>query len=170
MEIRKIYLGTITGVRGFKGEMKVTHLDIDNVNLPSGTKVYIGYSPNFSNKYQIKKWRQTRKQAKVELTGIDSESKAAEFIEAGIFIEETVLNSLSPEATVLSDYIGMKILDAETGKLLGKVADYWELTANDVFVVEGEKSFNVPNIPEFVTKINKKEKEIYIKVIPGLID
>ncbi len=170
MENRKIYIGTITGVRGYKGEMKVTHIDIENLNLPSGTEVYIGYSPNFSNMYLIKKWRQTKRQAKVEIVGIDNESKAAEFLEAGIFIEGATLNNLSPEATILSDYIGMKVFNAETDTLLGTVSDYWELTANDVFVVEGEKTFNVPNIPEFVKKIKKRDKEIYIQTIPGLID
>jgi len=170
MENRKIYLGTITGLRGFKGEMKVTHLDIENLNLPDGTEVYLGYSANFSNKYKIRKWRQTRKQAKLEIFGINSDDKAAEFIENGIFIDESVLRNISPEANILSDYIGMKVYDCDNNKFLGNVVDYWELVANDVFVVEGISQFNVPNIAEFVKIIDNKKREIYIKIIPGLID
>ncbi len=171
MENKKIYIGTITGIRGYGGEMKVSHLDIDDVHLPPDTEVYIGYSPNFSITYKIVKWRQTKKQAKLELKGVDSDEKAMQFMEAGIFIEEEKLRTLSPEIQITSDFINMKVIDATSGEELGDVIDYWQLPANDVIVVSGIKNdFNVPNVAEFVEKIDYTNKKIFINVIPGLID
>lgn len=171
MESNKVYIGTITGIRGYGGEMKVSHLDIDDVHLPPDTEVYIGYSPNFSVSYKIVKWRQTKKQAKLELKGIDSDEKAIQFMEAGIFIEEEKLRTISPGIKITSDFIDMKVIDVANGNELGVVIDYWQLPANDVIVVNGINNvFNLPNVAEFVEKIDYLNKKIFIKIIPGLID
>jgi 16S rRNA processing protein RimM len=171
MENKRIYIGTITGIRGYGGEMKVSHLDIDDVHLPPDTEVYIGYSPNFSVTYKIVKWRQTKKQAKLELKGVDSDEKAMQFMETGIFIEEEKLRTISPETQITSDFIDMTVIDATSAEELGQIIDYWQLPANDVIVVRGIKQvFNVPNVAEFVTKIDYENKKIYINVIPGLMD
>lgn len=171
MESNKVYIGTITGIRGYGGEMKVSHLDIDDVHLPPDTEVYIGYSPNFSVSYKIVKWRQTKKQAKLELKGIDSDEKAIQFMEAGIFIEEEKLRTISPGIQITSDFIDMKVIDVANGNELGVVIDYWQLPANDVIVVNGINNvFNLPNVAEFVEKIDYLNKKIFIKIIPGLID
>jgi 16S rRNA processing protein RimM len=107
----------------------------------------------------------------LELKGVDSDEKAMQFMETGIFIEEEKLRTISPETQITSDFIDMTVIDATSAEELGQIIDYWQLPANDVIVVRGIKQvFNVPNVAEFVTKIDYENKKIYINVIPGLMD
>ena len=65
-----------------------------------------------------------------------------------------------------SDLIGMDVYD--NNKYKGKVVDIYKTDNNDILVIDGIKRHMVPNIKEFVKKVNLEKKQIEIKYIEGL--
>lgn len=67
------------------------------------------------------------------------------------------------------DLIGLDIIDVESGKVLGKIADVINRGASDIYVVKtpsGERM--MPAVEEFVKEIDL-EKGVFVKTIPGLL-
>ena len=56
----------------------------------------------------------------------------------------------------------------ETGELFGKVTEISEYPAHDVYVVEGEKTYLIPDVPAFVKELNVAEGYIAFKVLEGM--
>lgn len=67
------------------------------------------------------------------------------------------------------DLIGLDIIDVESGKVLGKIADVINRGASDIYVVKtpsGERM--MPAVEEFVKEIDL-ERGVFVKTIPGLL-
>ena len=164
------YIGTITNVRGYEGEMRITDLQVDLISINVGTTVKVGYSLNFSRDFTLTKWRQTRKSAKIEIKGVKSDKAALEFLEHGIFVDEKDI-SYKNQGKNNHEWINFDIYDINTGALLGKIVEIWKLPANDVFLMDtGEAIIPVPIIKDVVKKINYKLKLLRIEMIDGLTE
>lgn len=67
------------------------------------------------------------------------------------------------------DLIGLDIIDVESGKVLGRIADVVNRGASDIYVVKtptGERM--MPAVEEFVKEIDL-ERGVFVKTIPGLL-
>lgn len=63
----------------------------------------------------------------------------------------------------------MKAVDIDNGEILGKVTDIFETAAHDILVIEGTNTeIMVPDIDEFVKKIDFDNREIFIHLIEGM--
>jgi len=62
------------------------------------------------------------------------------------------------------------VVDQKMGKI-GKVKYIYEANGNDLFAIEFQnKEILVPIHDEFIEKLNKKEKTIFLKLPDGLLD
>ena len=68
----------------------------------------------------------------------------------------------------VADLIGLQAKNVETGELFGKVTEISEYPAHDVYVVEGEKTYLIPDVPAFVKELNVAEGYIAFKVLEGM--
>ena len=66
----------------------------------------------------------------------------------------------------VADLIGLQAKNVETGELFGKVTEISEYPAHDV--VEGEKTYLIPDVPAFVKELNVAEGYIAFKVLEGM--
>ena len=67
------------------------------------------------------------------------------------------------------DLIGLDIIDVESGKVLGKIADVINRGASDIYVVKtpsGERM--MPAVEEFVKRVDL-DAGVFVEVIPGLL-
>ena len=63
----------------------------------------------------------------------------------------------------------MKAVEADNGDILGKITDIFETAAHDILVIEGENTeIMVPDVDEFVKKIDFDKREIFIHLIEGM--
>lgn len=169
--MEKIYIGTIVGKRGYKGEMNVSDLLKNEISVNPGTPVKVGYSLNFSNDYIIEKWKQTGTRAVVKLKEFRDDKSTMRLMEKGLFVDEDKISEKSKEFTPPEKFYDYDVFDIESGDKIGTVADYWELPANDAFLIETESGdVPVPFVDEVVKDVNHEEKSIKIKIIPGLLD
>ena len=70
----------------------------------------------------------------------------------------------------IADMIGLSVIDAESGKIYGKISDVINRGASDIYVVAtdiGERM--IPVVDEFIVKTDIDEG-VFVKAIPGLLD
>ena len=59
--------------------------------------------------------------------------------------------------------------DAQSGQVLGKVADVLTLPANNVYVVRGgERELMIPAVPQFIAETNPEGGYLRVNLIEGL--
>lgn len=69
----------------------------------------------------------------------------------------------------LADLLGLEARDAESGKVLGKVADVLTLPANNVYVIRGgERELMIPAVSQFIAQTDVDEGYILIHMMEGL--
>ena len=69
----------------------------------------------------------------------------------------------------LADIYGLEVRDAQTGQVLGKIADVLTLPANNVYVVRGgARELMIPAVPQFIAETNIEEGFIRVNMMEGL--
>ncbi len=70
----------------------------------------------------------------------------------------------------IADLMGLPVYDDDTGEKVGELKDVLTPGAHQVYVIDdGEGSFMLPNVPEFVRRISLDDNEgIYIHLIEGM--
>lgn len=70
----------------------------------------------------------------------------------------------------IADLIGLPVYDEDSGEKIGKLVNVTTPGAHQVYVIEdGDGSFMLPNVPEFVRRISLDEDEgIYVHLIEGM--
>ena len=68
----------------------------------------------------------------------------------------------------VADLIGLEARDAETGTVFGTVTEINEYPAQDVYVVQGEKTYLIPDVPAFVKELNVEEGYISFALLEGM--
>ena len=74
---------------------------------------------------------------------------------------------LNEDDYVIDDLIGFEVVMDE--KVIGIIKDYETNNSYATFLVEGEKRFYLPNVENYVTKIDLKNKRVYTKNVGELI-
>lgn len=70
----------------------------------------------------------------------------------------------------IDDLIGLDVIDADNGKIYGKITDVFNRGASDIYTVnDGNKDYYIPAVEEFIVETDI-EKGVYVKPIPGMFD
>ena len=97
-------------------------------------------------------------------------------MDAALLLKNTVIYAdredipLGEGAYFLADLEGLDVIDAEDGRIYGRLLDVINRGASDIYVVEtptGERM--MPAVDEFVKKIDI-EKGIFVSPIPGMLE
>lgn len=164
------YLGRITGIRGFNGELFVDDVPKKLKTIKPDTVIKIGFSENFCEEYTVRTWRGQKGNVILQLKEITSDNQAKDLKEKAIYSEEkNIKNEENKE--FLSDFIGFDVINKDTNELIGKIIEEWEMPANDVWLVQTPKgNLPIPVIDQIIIKRNMESKSIEIFVMPGLMD
>lgn len=158
-------VGKITNVHGLMGEVKV---------LPWAD------SPDFLCKFKTLYVDKTHWPVKVErarvhknmvilkLEGVTDVNGAMAMRNAVLYIDRK--DAKLPEGSFfLVDIYGLEARDAETGAVLGKIADVLTLPANNVYVIRGgEREIMVPAVPQFIAETNIEGGFVRVNMMEGL--
>ena len=69
----------------------------------------------------------------------------------------------------LADIMGLEVRDAQSGQVLGNVADVLTLPANNVYVVRGgEREILIPAVPQFIAETNVDGGYLRVNMMEGL--
>lgn len=159
-----IKIGKIVNTHGIKGEIRLLSdfLYKDAVLIP-GFHIYIG---NQKQEKIIQTYRKHKIFDMITLNEINNINDAIPYKGKNIYVKK---DDLQIEGYLNEDLIGLEAY--QQNKKIGVVTSIMKNHQKGILVItNNEKRFLVPNLDEFIEKIDLKKKIIIIKYIEGLID
>ena len=156
-----IFVGKLINTHGIKGEVKIkSDIDHKNIIFKKNNNLYIDNKP-----FKIVNYRIHKGLDMITFDGIDNINDVLEYKGKNVYIKK---EELEEDIIFNEELIGYEVY---TDKYVGKVINLMKNKIYDILIIKNNDIENlVPNIDEFVIKIDSKENKIYIKDIEGLIN
>lgn len=162
MKKAMLEVGRIINTHGIRGEVKVDAWLDDPVLFGALETLEIN-----GKSYQIHSARVQGRFALVKLEEINSIDDALP-LKGRVASARREEIPLAEGAHFVADLIGLDAVDTETGRVFGKVTEVHEYPAQDVYEVQGEKSYLIPDVPAFVEGIDEENGCIRFHLMEGL--
>lgn len=164
------YLGKIVAKFSFKGEVLIK-LDTDEPeSYTEMESVLIEYNENLVPFFIQKSSLQKSTLLRVKFEDIETEEDAEDLIGAHAYLPLSMLPELEEDQFYFHEIIGFEVIDATHGNI-GKIVSVNDSTAQALFEIKkGEKDILIPMNDEFIEKIDKENKTIYLNTPEGLVD
>lgn len=165
------YLGYVTKTFGFKGEVML-FLDADDPLYYSKLEsVFVQIEgkliPFFIQQINIKP---NKAEAVVRFQDIDTPEKAQRLIGCELFLPLELLPPLEGDEFYFHEIAGYQAIDKHKGPL-GIITQVLEFPGNPVFQIQaGTREVLIPAHDQFIEKLDRKNKKIYLNAPEGLID
>ena len=167
MPQKYLQAGKVVGTHGIRGEMRVEVWCDSPEFLAKFKKLYTDKDGNGA--LEVKS-RAHGNICLVKASGIDSIEAAEKYRGKVLYIDRADCK-LPKGSYFISDIIGCVALDFETNQEYGVVSDVSETGANDVWHIKKDgNEYYIPNVPEFVKKVDVDEGKVYITPIKGTFD
>jgi len=164
------YLGKIVSKYSFKGELLIK-LDTDQPDLYEDLdsmfiEVRNTLIPFFIESSQLHKSDLLR----VRFEDVTNEADADALIKSEVYLPLEFLPKLEGDKFYFHEVIGFTMVDINYG-IVGTIVSINDSTAQALFEVENDgKEILIPMNDEFIDKIDRKTKTIFVKTPEGLID
>jgi len=164
------YLGKIVRKHSFKGEV-VIKLDTDEPELYEKMEsVFVNLGNNLIPFFIKKSLLQKGNQLRVLFENIENETDADSILKSSIYLPLTLLPKLSGNKFYFHEIIDFNVIDEKYGNI-GEISGVNDTTAQPLFEVEfDDKQILIPMRDEFILKVDREHKTIYLKTPPGLMD
>ena len=158
-------VGKITNTHGIMGEVRVEPWADSPDFLCKFKTLYVGKT---QWPIHVERARVHKNMAIVKFEGITDMNGALAMKNQVLFIARADVN-LPQGQFFLADLEGLEVREADTGKVLGKIAEVLTPPASNVYVVKGgERELLIPAVPEFVLETNVDEGYMTVRLIEGL--
>ncbi|HAE52584.1 MAG TPA: 16S rRNA processing protein RimM [Ruminococcus sp.] len=156
--------GKIVTTHGIKGEVKIMPYTDTPELLSEFDRLFIGKD---KKELIIERARVFKNMVIAKIQGVDTPEDAEKYRNKILFMHRDDLE-LDENTYFIQDLIGMEVKDADTGVLYGKIKDVMQTGANDVYVIEGEKEYLIPAIPDVVINTDVDGNLMLIRPLEGL--
>ncbi len=156
--------GKIVGTHGVRGEMRVQPWCDSAEFLAKFKKLFL--DKNGKDVLNVKS-RAHGNMCLVKAYGIDSIESVERLRGKIVFIDRD--DCELPEGSYfISDIVGCDVLDFNTDEQYGIVSEVSQTGANDVWHIKKDgNEYYIPNVPEFVKKVDINRKKVYITPLKG---
>ena len=158
-------VGKITNTHGIMGEVRVQPWADSPEFLCQFKTLYVdeAHWP-----IKVEQARVHKNMVILKLEGIIDVPSALSLRNAVLYIDRADAK-LPKGSFFLADLMGLEVRDAQSGKVLGKIADIMNLPANNVYVVRGgEREILVPAVPQFIAETNVEGGYLRVNMMEGL--
>lgn len=164
-----VNIGTIVGTHHLLGTVKVNSI-FEDIELILGEKVLVEKG-DIKKLLVIKKIRHmSSKKLLVDFEGINNIDLAKNLNGYSIKIRRDLLPEKNEDEFYIKDLLGIGVYDRN--EFIGSITDVMETAAHDILVVhdsDGQECL-IPNIDEFVKKIDFENNKIIVELIEGMRD
>lgn len=159
-----IKIGELVNTHGIKGEVRIiSDFKYKDLVFKKGINLYIGKNKECLT---INTYRKHKIFDMVTFNGIDNINDVLVYKGENVFINK--------EDIKIDGYFDEDLIDLDVyskDRYIGKVKSILKGVKNDnLVVVNNDKKNLIPNIKEFIDRIDFDNKKIYIKEIEGLIN
>ncbi len=164
------YLGRIVRKHSFKGEV-IIKLDTDEPELYQEMEsVFVNLGNNLIPFFIQNSLLQKGNQLRVQFENIENEEDADSILKAGIYLPLTMLPKLTDKKFYYHEIIGFKVEDYKHGDI-GIITGVNDTTVQPLFEIEfGEIQMLIPMLDEFILKVDRENKILFLKTPEGLVD
>ena len=153
-------IGQIVTTHGVRGEVKVMPWADSPEFLLDFDVLYLDGAP-----VRVRSARVQKTCVLLQLEGIDTLEQAAALREKVLCIRHD--DAKLPEGAVfIADLVGLPVL--ADGRQIGKITEIMQRPGNDVYVVQGDREYLIPAVPEFILERNTEEGFVRVKLIEGM--
>lgn len=166
--MKKEYLeaGKIVTTHGIKGEVKIMPYTDSAELLCEFDRLFIGKD---KTEVYIERSRVAKNMVIAKIEGIDTVESAEKYRNKILFMHRDDLE-LDDDTYFIQDLIDMEVKDADNGFVYGKITDVLQNGANDVYVVQGDREYLVPAIPDVVISTDIDSNIMLIRPLDGLFE
>jgi len=158
-------VGKITNTHGIMGEVRVEPWADSPDFLCRFETLYVGKT---HWPIKVERARVHKNMAIVKFEGITDMNGALAMKNQVLHIARTDAN-LPEGHFFLADLEGLEVREADTGRILGQIAEVLTPPASNVYVVKGgERELLIPAVPEFVMETNVDDGYICVRLIDGM--
>lgn len=158
-------VGKITNVHGIMGEVRVQPWADSPEFLCRFKTLYVDKT---HWPIEVERARVHKNMVIMKFHGVTDVPSAVAMRNAILYIDRKDVD-LPEGAFFLADIYGLEVRDAQSGAVLGKVADVLTLPANNVYVVRGgERELMIPAVPQFIAETNPEGGYLRVNLIEGL--
>ena len=163
MKNKFLEAGQIVNTHGIQGELKIVPW-ADSPEFLCGFDVfYIDGAP-----VKVLGARAHKGNILVRLAGVGDINAAMRLKGRTVEIDRTGV-ALPEGRHFIADLMGLEVRDADSGEVLGTVADVLTPPAHEVYVVKGGKhSYMIPAVDEFLVESNVEGGYIRVRLIEGM--
>jgi 16S rRNA processing protein RimM len=157
----------IINKRGLRGEVKVDCF-CDTLDTLCEIKT-LYFDENGQNPAKIIAAKPYKGFVYLTIEGINS-VEAADKLRGKILFADRDDIPVEEGSFFIEDLLGLDMIDADTGKVYGKIKDIFNTGANDIYTVnDGTKDYYIPAVEEFITETDL-DRGVFIRPIPGMFD
>jgi len=155
--------GKIVNTHGILGEVKILPWCDSPEFLCQFDTLYIDSAP-----VRVVSARPHKSCVLARLEGVDDVNAAMRMKGKVLEIDRTGVE-LPDGRHFITDLIGLEVRDAESGAVLGRIADVLTPPAHEVYVVKGgAHSYMIPAVDAFVKETNVEDGYVRVQLIEGL--
>ncbi|MFY7810658.1 MAG: ribosome maturation factor RimM [Flavobacterium sp.] len=164
------YLGKITKKFSFKGEV-LAYLDTDEPDYYEELEsVFVELNKNLIPFFIEKASLHKNSFLRIKFEEINNEDEADSIMNAELYLPLTFLPKLEGKKFYFHEVIDFDVIDIHHGNI-GKIVSINDSSSQPLFeILFNYKEILVPMIDEFIEKIDRENKTIYLKTPEGLID
>lgn len=148
---------------GLKGAVIV---ETDNYKglFEKGEEVYLGLSPQFTERKVVKESKIHGNNVLILLEGYGTKEQAHELIGKALYADADKKSGNYSEEYLVDDIIGCQVISEKNNELIGAITDVWTLPANDVWVITtiDNNELLMPVIENTVKNIDIENKKIRV--------
>ncbi len=169
--MKKEYLecGKIVTTHGVAGEVRLQPWMDDAGELKGVGTLYLDAAGTGS--VRILSARPHKNVVILKIEGVDTVDQAAAYRGRVLYVRRGDLH-LDPGQHFVQDLLGMRVVDADDGRLYGTLTDVFSTGANNVYQVtfpDGSEQY-VPAIPQTVIETDVENEIMRIRPLKGLFD
>lgn len=158
-------VGKVTNVHGLMGEVRVQPWADSPDFLCKFKTLYVDKT---HWPIEVERARVHKNMVIIKFRGVTDVPSALAMRNAILYIDRADAN-LPEGSFFLADIYGMEVRDAQSGEVLGKIADVLTLPANNVYVVKGgARELMIPAVPHFIAETNIEQGYIRVNMMEGL--
>lgn len=165
-----IACGRLGRPHGVRGALRIWPFNVDTDLIRTKRVLTIGPSPKRTRPLTVRSARRDAKGWIVTFDGIADRDAAAHLTNATWFETREDFGATDDDEVFIADLLGLAVA-LESGETLGTIADVWQAGAADVLVIRGPRGEQlVPNVPEFVVRLDPANPPAIVRPIEGLLN
>ncbi|MDR0874649.1 MAG: ribosome maturation factor RimM [Clostridiales Family XIII bacterium] len=166
--MKQIKIGRIAGAAGLKGEVKLYHESGDAESLSRASTLFLCNNQALRTMvpYNILSLRVHGRTPILGLSGVIDRSAAEALIGSEVYVDEDAIRPAEEDAYLVSDLIGLSVIDTATGDEIGLVQGIVDNPAHDLLEVAkgGGGILLIPMADVFIKEIDLTSGRILAEV------